>query len=179
LTKRQKGPSQVLDVYVNVNYNNAATKPRIKMGWPTGFRERIGDLYLAKTYSITELAQEFAVTPRTIRFYEDRGLIKPKRQGQARVYRAGDRVRLMMILRGKRLGFSLDEILELLELYRLPDSGLEQTTRTLARVDERISALERQRRDIDAALGELTDVALQLRSQLSNLTDKRHAQAAQ
>jgi DNA-binding transcriptional MerR regulator len=111
-----------------------------------------------RTYSITELAQEFAVTPRTIRFYEDRGLMKPQRQGQVRIYREGDRARLDLILRGKRLGFSLDEISELLALYQRRDRGLEQTLRTIDRLKERIAALESQRLDIDAALSELTDV---------------------
>ncbi len=134
---------------------------------------------MARTYSITELATEFALTPRTIRFYEDRGLIKPRRQGQTRIYRAGDRLRLMMILRGKRLGFSLDEILELLDLYKLPDRGLEQTSRTLARVRDRIENLEYQRRDIDAALSELTDVAAQLQDQLAQMSDPSASRAAQ
>jgi DNA-binding transcriptional MerR regulator len=120
-----------------------------------------------KTYSITELAQEFAVTPRTIRFYEDRGLLKPQRAGLNRVYRAGDRMRLMMILRGKRLGFSLDDILELLDLYKRRDGGYEQTARTLERVMDRMAALESQRRDIESALGDLRDVESQLRDRLA------------
>jgi DNA-binding transcriptional MerR regulator len=140
-----------------------------------------------KTYSITELAQEFAVTPRTIRFYEDRGLLKPQRAGLSRVYRAGDRMRLMMILRGKRLGFSLDDILELLDLYKRRDGGYEQTARTLERVMDRMAALESQRRDIDSALGDLRDVESQLRDRLAEFdssdTDSRKSppnrQAAQ
>ena len=138
---------------------------------------------MPRNYTITELAQEFAVTPRTIRFYEDRGLIKPHRQGQNRIYRRGDRMRLMLILRGKRLGFSLDEISELLNLYQRRDGGLEQTARTLDGVLARIALLERQRRDIDATLGDLRDVEVQLKQTLAQLqvesSESAPSQAAQ
>jgi len=124
---------------------------------------------VTRTYSITELAQDYALTPRAIRFYEDRGLLKPRRQGQTRVYREGDRVRLGLILRGKSLGFSLDEIAELLDLYKIRDGGVEQTIRTLDRVADRIATLERRRQDIDAALGDLRGVEAELRQRLCEL----------
>ena len=79
-----------------------------------------------RIYSIAELAREFAITARTIRFYEDEGLIKPRRQGLTRLYSAGDRTRLGWILRGKRLGFSLAEIKELLDLYQVDRTGVQQ-----------------------------------------------------
>ena len=107
------------------------------------------------TYSISHLAEEFAVTPRTLRFYEDMELLRPGRRGQTRVFSQGDRVRLKLILRGKRLGFSLAEIKEMLDLYDQGDGQVEQLKLTLHKGRERISVLQRQRDDIDSALDEL------------------------
>ena len=104
--------------------------------------------------------------------------MKPQRQGQSRIYSEGDRARLDLILRGKRLGFSLDEISELLALYRRRDRGLEQTLRTIDRVKDRIAALESKRRDIDAALSELTDVHQALCVRVSQLQDAQSDQVA-
>ncbi len=111
----------------------------------------------AETFSITALAAEFGVTPRTIRFYEDQGLIAPKRCGQARVYSKQDRTRLAWILRGKRVGFSLAEIQEMLDLYNLGDNRRTQRNVTLARCRQRIEDLQRQRADIDATIAELSN----------------------
>src|ERR1051326_2243135 len=86
-----------------------------------------------RIYSIAELAREFGITARTIRFYEDEGLIKPKRQGLTRLYSAHDRVRLGWILRGKRLGFSLAEIKQLLDLYQVDRTGVQQLRELLRR----------------------------------------------
>jgi len=108
-----------------------------------------------QTYSIADLASEFGVTPRAIRFYEDRGLIAPKRAGQSRIYSPSDRARLSWILRGKRTGFSLSEIGELLDLYLLGDGRLTQAKVTLDKCRERISNLETQRQDIDETIAEL------------------------
>ena len=99
-----------------------------------------------RIYSIAELAREFAVTPRTIRFYEDEGLIKPRRQGTQRLYSVGDRARLGWILRGKRLGFTLAEIKELLDLYHVDRTGLQQMRELLRRSRLHIDDLERRRR---------------------------------
>jgi DNA-binding transcriptional MerR regulator len=110
-----------------------------------------------KTFTITELAEAFEITPRAIRFYEDKDLLRPERQGLQRVYTRRDRARLGLILRGKRLGFSLAEIREMLDLYYLGDGGVEQVKVTLKRSRERIAALEQQRRDIEEALSELQD----------------------
>src|SRR5215813_9103661 len=111
-----------------------------------------------RIYSIAELAREFAVTPRTIRFYEDEGLIKPRRQGLTRLYSSGDRTRLSWILRGKRLGFSLAEIKELLDLYQVDRTGVQQLRELLRRSRLHIAELERKRRDLDAHIGEFKDV---------------------
>lgn len=124
---------------------------------------------MARTFTITELSQEFGVTPRAIRFYEHEGLIQPERQGQARIYSPGDRVRLKLILRGRRLGFSLADIKDLLDLYRSPDGGRIQVARTLERVEARIAELERQRRDITETLDELGHYETQLRDHLARL----------
>lgn len=108
-----------------------------------------------KTYTITELAHEFDVTPRAIRFYEDKGLLHPARQGMMRVYARRDRARLQLILRGKRLGFSLAEIREMIDLYDVGDGRVEQMKLTLKRSQERLAALELQKRDIDDAIHQL------------------------
>ena len=110
-------------------------------------------------FSISDLSTEFDVTPRALRFYEDEGLIAPERRGTARIYSHRDRARLAWILRGKRVGFSLSEIRELLDLYDLGDGRRLQRAATLARCRERIALLERQKADIDAAIAELTEFA--------------------
>lgn len=110
----------------------------------------------AETYTITELSEEFGITPRTIRFYEDKDLIRPRRNGMNRVYSRRDRARLLLILRGKRLGFSLADIREMLDLYDIGDGQVEQLRTMLRKSRERIASLEAQRRDIDDAISELT-----------------------
>ncbi|MFA5121874.1 MerR family DNA-binding transcriptional regulator [Zavarzinia sp.] len=111
----------------------------------------------SKTYSITQLSEEFSVTPRAIRFYEDRGLLRPKREGQTRIYSQRDWVRLLLILRGKRVGFSLAELREILDLYDLGDGQTEQIRRTLATARNKLVSLERQRQDIDQTILELSN----------------------
>jgi|SRR6185503_1601255 len=119
-----------------------------------------------RIYSIAELAREFAITARTIRFYEDEGLIKPKRQGLTRLYSVGDRTRLGWILRGKRLGFSLAEIKELLDLYQVDRTGVSQLRELLRRSRLHIEDLENKRRDLDAHIEEFRDVELQVAGEL-------------
>ena len=120
----------------------------------------------ARIYSIAELAREFAITARTIRFYEDEGLIKPRRQGLTRLYSAHDRTRLSWILRGKRLGFSLAEIKELLDLYHVDRTGNQQLRELLRRSRLHIVDLERKRRDLDAHIGEFKEVETQVAAEL-------------
>lgn len=109
------------------------------------------------TYSIAELSGEFAVTPRAIRFYEDRGLLHPRRRGQTRIYSPADRARLAWILRGKRVGFSLAEIGEMLDLYHREDGRRLQRQVALEKCRERLRMLEQQRADIDETIRELAE----------------------
>ena len=108
-----------------------------------------------ETYSIAELAREFDITTRAIRFYEDEGLLTPKRRGQSRIYAPRDRTRLKLILRGKRLGFSLLEIAEMVTMYDAPPGETGQLELFLKRIDERRGLLEQQREDIKVTLSEL------------------------
>ena len=118
-----------------------------------------------RTYTISELAREFAVTPRALRFYEDKGLLTPRRDGMNRVYSHRDRGRLQMILRGKRVGLSLLEIKEILDLYKVDQRAQAQTM--LKRFKTRIVALEAQREDIDAAIDMLHGYITQLEDLLA------------
>lgn len=119
-----------------------------------------------RIYSIAELAREFGITARTIRFYEDEGLVRPRRQGLTRLYSAGDRARLHWILRGKRLGFSLAEIKQLLDLYNVDRTGQQQLRELLRRSRLHIADLERKRSDLDAHIGEFRDVETQVAAEL-------------
>lgn len=108
-----------------------------------------------RTYSIRQLCLEFKCTPRALRFYEDKGLLTPARDGMNRVYSYRDRARLQLILRGKRVGLSLAEIGEILDLYEADESGVQQAAKSLKKFRERIVALEQQKQDIDHAIEEL------------------------
>jgi len=108
-------------------------------------------------FSISDLSAEFGVTARALRFYEDEGLIAPERRGTQRVYSHRDRARLAWILRGKRVGFSLTDIRELIDLYDIGDGRRTQRQRTIDRCHAKIDALMAQKHDIDAAIAELTE----------------------
>ena len=109
------------------------------------------------SFSISDLSAEFGVTARALRFYEDEGLIAPERRGTQRIYSHRDRARLAWILRGKRVGFSLTEIRELIDLYDVDDGRRTQRQRTIDRCRDRVTNLNNQKRDIDAAILELTE----------------------
>ena len=110
---------------------------------------------MAGTFTIGELAREFGITTRTIRFYEDKKLIAPRREGQRRIYGPRDRVRLKLIMRGKRLGFSLEEVREMVDLYDEDPTEVAQLELFLRKIDERHVQLAQQQKDIAASLEEL------------------------
>ena len=110
---------------------------------------------MSRQYSIRELTKELGVTARTLRHYEDEGLIAPTRNGQQRVYSARDRARITLILRGRRVGFTLAEIGEILDLYDSNDGGAAQLAYARKKFSSRIAALEQQKLDVDESLAEL------------------------
>ena len=114
-----------------------------------------------RLFTITELSAELGVTPRAIRFYESKGLIDPQRVGSNRAYTYRDRARLMIILRGKRLGFSLALIKKYLDLYDADPTHREQIVQLLHGARKRLAELEAQRRDLEQALGELREIETQ------------------
>jgi DNA-binding transcriptional MerR regulator len=126
---------------------------------------------MKQTYTIRELAEEFSLTTRTIRHYEDEGLLSPAREGVNRIFTARDRVRLKLALRGKRLGFSLGEIRELFKLYDTANEK-EQLAEFLARLDKRRAHLEQQREDIEVMLNEINFFASQCQRILTS-TEKK------
>jgi DNA-binding transcriptional MerR regulator len=117
-------------------------------------------------YSISELAREFDVTPRAIRFYEDQGLLSPRRDGQRRIYTPRDRTRLKLTLRGKRLGLTLSEIRELIDMYEPGRDERPQLKRFLAVLEAHKAGLLQQRDDIEAQLAELGAFERKVRKQL-------------
>jgi len=133
--------------------------------------DKAGAVARRKTYSIGDLVRELELTPRTIRFYEDEGLLHPVRKGQARIYSRRDRARLKLICRGKRLGFSLADIRRFLELYDVDDHQVEQMRYFKRVARDRITVLEHQRRDIDQTLAELHEIEDQITGQLTLVTD--------
>jgi DNA-binding transcriptional MerR regulator len=109
-----------------------------------------------QTYTIGEMCKEFDVTPRSLRFYEQKELLSPIRKGQRRLFTHKDRARLKLILRGKRFGFSLADIRELLEMYYADPTHVTQLTAVVERAGERLEAMKRQRLELDEAIDELT-----------------------
>jgi DNA-binding transcriptional MerR regulator len=129
---------------------------------------------MSEEFSIADLAAEFDITTRTIRFYEDEGLLSPRRKGQRRIYAPRDRVRLRLIMRGKRLGFSLAEIKEMIDLYDEDPTEITQLRLFIDKIRERREVLLRQREDIESILGELD--ALESQSE-ALLAEKRKEKA--
>jgi DNA-binding transcriptional MerR regulator len=122
-----------------------------------------------ETWTIRDIADEFEVTHRTVRHYEDLGLITPERRGTARVYHRRDRTRLALILRGKRLGFPLEEIRTIIDLYDRPRGKASQLEYVLGQIDERRRDLEQRRRDLEDALTELGEFERRCREDLARL----------
>ena len=115
------------------------------------------------TWTISELAREFDVTPRTIRFYEDQGIVSPAREGRNRIFGPRDRTRLKLALRGKRLGLQLSEILTLIDMYDGPGDTEVQLRQYLSVLEQHRVTLEQQRRDIDDTLQEISEQERQCR----------------
>lgn len=134
---------------------------------------------MTKTYTITELATEFGVTTRTMRHYEEQGLLSPRREGTNRLFSNRDRVRLKLALRGKRLGFSLAEIRELFDLYDQTRDEKRQLQEFIAKLERRRAMLEQQREDIEVMLNEIAFFENQCRKLLAEnqLVDKQPAVA--
>ena len=120
-------------------------------------------------FSISDLSQEFDVTTRAIRFYEDEGLLEPRRKGRRRVYTVRDRVRLKLILRGKRLGFSLSEIGDIITMYDSEPGEAGQLHYFINKISARRTVLKQQRDDIDVTLNELDAIDKQCRKTLERL----------
>jgi len=121
-------------------------------------------------YSIGDLSKEFDITTRSIRFYEDQGLLMPTRKGQTRIYNQGDKVRLKLILRGKRLGFSLAETGRLFELYDADKSSAKQLSNMMGLIAQKKNDLKQQLDDINAVLIELNDLENNCQNILTQLT---------
>ena len=125
------------------------------------------------SYKISDLAKEFGVTTRTIRFYEEKGLLTPQREGSRRIYSPADRTRLRLILRGKRLGLSLEESAEIIRMYGTPGNNRRQLETLLRRIRERREDLLRQQRDLQALLRELQEAESNCQAALDTLTTRR------
>lgn len=127
---------------------------------------------MESTWTIGDLAREFDVTTRTIRFYEDEGLLAPARRGRVRLFNQRDRTRLKLILRGKRLGFRLSEIREIVDMYNAPPGEAGQLQLLIGKIEARRERLLRQREDIAVALRELDSVAARCAERLAALDDR-------
>jgi DNA-binding transcriptional MerR regulator len=136
----------------------------------------MNDQSKASLFTITDLAREFNVTTRAIRFYEDQKLLNPRREGRKRVYGARDRTRLKLILRGKRLGFSLSETRELFELFDSSRGEEKQLRRFVKILNERRAILKQQQRDIEAILKEIDGADGECRRLLKSI-EKSHSSA--
>lgn len=137
------GPfARKIDCYVKVNYGARVMQE-------TGVK---------KYYTITELTREFGVSTRTLRFYEDEGLIHPERRGRTRLFRAADRRLIQEILRGRRIGFTIAEIREIIQVYKEPPGEMGQLKLLMKRIDEKRDELRQKRKDIDDTLNELDNV---------------------
>jgi DNA-binding transcriptional MerR regulator len=134
-----------------------------------GTAQDVGTANDAKTWTIGQVAEEFAITHRTVRHYEELNLISPERRGTARIYRRRERTRLNLILRGKRLGFPLEEIRTIIDLYDEPTGQGSQLRYVLDQIHDRRGHLEQRRRDIEDALNELDEFEARCQGDLERL----------
>lgn len=128
-----------------------------------------------QTYTIADLAKEFSITTRTIRFYEGRGLIAPERVGQNRRYSRRDRARLMLILRGRNLGFTVEDVGEYLALYDADPRQISQTKLLLSKVEAAMSELKTKREDLDRSLEDLKDIRDRCEAHIKNASSRSNA----
>ena len=131
---------------------------------------------MSKVFTISDLASEFDVTTRTIRFYEEKGFLKPRRDGTRRIYGPGDRTKLRLILRGKRLGLSLDESAEIVLMYGSPRNNRKQLEKLLARIQEKQLELESQQKDLEFMLLDLRTAEGRCRKALRQMTTSKNVQ---
>lgn len=123
-----------------------------------------------RTWSIAEIADEFGVTHRTVRYYEDQGLISPERRGTTRVFHSRDRVRLALVLRGRRLGFPLEEVRRIVDMYDDVPGEAGQLEYLLSQIGDRRAELEARRADLEAAVSELDELERRCRADLGAMT---------
>jgi DNA-binding transcriptional MerR regulator len=126
---------------------------------------------MEKTYTISDLANEFDITTRTIRFYEEKGYLNPKRNGTQRVYDSADRTSLRLILRGKRLGLSLEETADMIRMYGEPGGNRKQLEKFIQRTSEKRLELERKRKDLEKMLDDLRQVEEKARLTLADYSN--------
>ncbi len=131
---------------------------------------------MKKKYSISELANEFGITTRTIRFYEEKGYLNPKREGTRRIYSTPDRTSLRLILRGKRLGLTLDETADLIKMYGTPAGNRQQLEKLIIRIGEKRNDLERKKRDLEVMLHDLKNVEKECQFALAEYTTDHKSQ---
>lgn len=131
-----------------------------------------------REWTIAQVAEEFGVTHRTIRYYEDQGLISPERRGTQRVFHPRDRVRLALVLRGRRIGLDLEKIRRIVDMYDESPGEVGQLRYLLAEVAERRAELEQRRADIEQTLAELDDLETRCRADLAELEGRRRGSAA-
>lgn len=137
---------------------------------PMGGDDRTPGETAERVYTISDLAKEFAITPRAIRFYESRGLISPERAGNQRRYSRRDRARLILILRGRNLGFTVEDVGQYLALYDADPNHIAQTKMLLEKVSAAIADLETKRDDLNRALSDLTDIRARCEAHLKSRT---------
>ncbi len=131
---------------------------------------------MRKTYTISDLASEFDVTTRTIRFYEEKGFLKPGREGTRRVYSPSDRTRLRLILRGKRLGLSLDESAEIVMMYGSPRNNRKQLEKLIVRIREKQTELKSQQKDLEFMLLDLQEAENNCMATLTRMDSRKSLQ---